>query len=434
MLGRPRAWVGGVRGVGRAGGGAVAAGADGVHSRRRTRATSRIAVQLPDAASLQRTEAVVAAGRRVPARGAGGPEHRGARRARPSHPDQPDQQRDDLHQRSSRGTSAGRDEAIDAITGRINGKLFGMKDAIGFAFNLPEIPGSGTTAGVEINLQNRAGQDVRDFAQQVQAFRPGGRTSCRPCRRSTPTSAPTCRRSTSTWTGTAAKARGVSLTRPVRHAAGVPLHALHQRLQPLRPDLPGAGRGAGAVPADAGGHRRGSTCAARTSDDDPGLRADAHRVPERPDADARGSTDSRSALFTGTPKPGAARASCCDAAGRARRARSSPVAGHRRSPTRDSRTRSARRAAGAALVFALGLIIVFLVLAAQYESWSMPFAVLLGVPFGVLGALLGIWLRGTAERHLLPGRADHGGRARGQERDPDRRVRERAPRPGHVDP
>jgi multidrug efflux pump subunit AcrB len=48
----------------------------------------------------------------------------------------------------------------------------------------------------------------------------------------------------------------------------------------------------------------------------------------------------------------------------------------------------------AALVFALGLVIVFLVLAAQYESWSVPFAVLLGVPFGVLGALLGIGIRG----------------------------------------
>src|SRR5678816_1694756 len=48
----------------------------------------------------------------------------------------------------------------------------------------------------------------------------------------------------------------------------------------------------------------------------------------------------------------------------------------------------------AALVFVLGLIMVFLVLAAQFESWSVPFAVLLGVPFGVLGALLGIWIRG----------------------------------------
>ncbi len=48
----------------------------------------------------------------------------------------------------------------------------------------------------------------------------------------------------------------------------------------------------------------------------------------------------------------------------------------------------------AGLVFALGLVLVFLVLAAQYESWSIPFAVLLGIPFGVLGAFLGVWLRG----------------------------------------
>ena len=39
------------------------------------------------------------------------------------------------------------------------------------------------------------------------------------------------------------------------------------------------------------------------------------------------------------------------------------------------------------------MVLVFLVLAAQYESWTVPFAVLLGVPFGVLGALLGIWVR-----------------------------------------
>ena len=46
------------------------------------------------------------------------------------------------------------------------------------------------------------------------------------------------------------------------------------------------------------------------------------------------------------------------------------------------------------LVFGLGLVLVFLVLAAQYESWSIPFAVIFGVPFGVFGAFLGVWLRG----------------------------------------
>jgi HAE1 family hydrophobic/amphiphilic exporter-1 len=45
-------------------------------------------------------------------------------------------------------------------------------------------------------------------------------------------------------------------------------------------------------------------------------------------------------------------------------------------------------------VFALSVLFVFLVLAAQYESWSLPFAILLIVPMGVLSALLGVMLRG----------------------------------------
>jgi len=48
------------------------------------------------------------------------------------------------------------------------------------------------------------------------------------------------------------------------------------------------------------------------------------------------------------------------------------------------------------LIVLFGLVMVFLVLAAQYESWSIPFAVLLGIPFGAFGAFLGVWLRGMA--------------------------------------
>jgi multidrug efflux pump len=46
------------------------------------------------------------------------------------------------------------------------------------------------------------------------------------------------------------------------------------------------------------------------------------------------------------------------------------------------------------LGFVFGLVMVFLILAAQYERWSLPLAVLTAVPFAVLGALLAIWLRG----------------------------------------
>jgi len=46
------------------------------------------------------------------------------------------------------------------------------------------------------------------------------------------------------------------------------------------------------------------------------------------------------------------------------------------------------------LAFGFGLLMVFLVLAAQYESWTVPFAVIIAVPFGVFGALSAVWLLG----------------------------------------
>jgi HAE1 family hydrophobic/amphiphilic exporter-1 len=50
-------------------------------------------------------------------------------------------------------------------------------------------------------------------------------------------------------------------------------------------------------------------------------------------------------------------------------------------------------------VFAVAILLVFLVLAAQYESWTLPFSVMLGTPFAIFGAFLGLWLAGQ----LSPG-------------------------------
>jgi multidrug efflux pump len=46
------------------------------------------------------------------------------------------------------------------------------------------------------------------------------------------------------------------------------------------------------------------------------------------------------------------------------------------------------------IAFAFGLIMVFLILAAQYEKWSLPVGVVLSVPFAICGALLLTWARG----------------------------------------
>ncbi len=59
-----------------------------------------------------------------------------------------------------------------------------------------------------------------------------------------------------------------------------------------------------------------------------------------------------------------------------------------------------RAAAGSgSQVFVLALLFVFLILAAQYESWSLPLGVLLGTPIAIFGAMAGLWLSGL----LLPG-------------------------------
>lgn len=46
------------------------------------------------------------------------------------------------------------------------------------------------------------------------------------------------------------------------------------------------------------------------------------------------------------------------------------------------------------IVFALGLLLVYLILAAQYESWTIPLAVVLSVPLVIIGAAVALWYRG----------------------------------------
>ena len=79
-------------------------------------------------------------------------------------------------------------------------------------------------------------------------------------------------------------------------------------------------------------------------------------------------------------------------------------------------------------IFGLSVLFAFLVLSAQYESWSLPLAIMLIVPMSVLSALVGVMLAGPGQQHPDADRARRSGRPRGQERHPDRRVRARGRR------
>jgi len=62
----------------------------------------------------------------------------------------------------------------------------------------------------------------------------------------------------------------------------------------------------------------------------------------------------------------------------------------------------AREGVPPAAVFGLSLLFVFLILAALYESWSLPFSVLLSTPIAIFGAFFILWLRRTVLGYLLP--------------------------------
>jgi len=62
----------------------------------------------------------------------------------------------------------------------------------------------------------------------------------------------------------------------------------------------------------------------------------------------------------------------------------------------------AQQGVSPSVVFAFSLLFVFLILAALYESWSLPFSVLLSTPVAVFGAFATLWLRRTIAGWFYP--------------------------------
>jgi multidrug efflux pump len=347
-----------------------------------------VAIQLPDAASLQRTEAVV---NRV----------EGYLRQEPAVQNIVALAGLDILSRSSQTNSAvifvnvkpwderGKKDALDAITGRLTGRLLAMPDAIGFAFNLPEIPGLGATAGVEANLQDRTGRPVAQFAQEEQQFLEAANQL------------PAVQAVQANFRANVPQLF-VRVDRAAAMTRGVRLSDLYGTLQALLSTL---------YINDF--NLYGKTYRVQAEAEAPFRQtpADIGRLYVRGAHDAMipvsalTRTEFRSAptlltrfsgftsaLLTGTPKPGHSTGEMMSELDDLVRAK---FASQGLALAYSGQSYQERASSGAAgVVMALGLVIVFLVLAAQYESWSLPFAVLLGVPFGVFGAYLGVWLRG----------------------------------------
>jgi len=277
---------------------------------------------------------------------------------------------------------------INAIIGAVNRELSQMPEATAFAFNLPEIPGLGSTAGLEMNLLDQSGGGVKEFAGVVNEFVGVARRSpdVRGARALISVNTPQVY---VTVDREKVKSLGVSLT-DVFQTLQAMLSAVYindfnlfgrtyrvqAEAQPRFRVSPGD---VGKLYVAAPGGAMVPVSSLVTTEFIGG-----------PSVVTRfnGFT---SALVTAEPAPGRSTGQMMAAV----EAAAGEFTDRGVAYAYSGQSYQEKLAQGQGnTVFLLGILLVFLVLAAQYESWSIPFGVLLGVPFGVLGALVGILLRG----------------------------------------
>jgi hydrophobe/amphiphile efflux-1 (HAE1) family protein len=285
----------------------------------------------------------------------------------------------------------GKQDQLDAVLQGTNRFLFSLKDAIAFAFNLPEIPGLGTTAGLEVNLQDRSVNDIRKFAGLVNQYTQQANAQ------------PELQGVQSLMRVNVPQIY-VNVDREKVKSLGVSLSEVFQTLQTMLStlyvnDFNLYGRTYRVQLEAQSQFRQKPEDIGRLYVRGP----DGAMIPisslVRIEFQGGPSLVQRfngftSALVTGQPKPGY---SSGQMLGAVRRLADSAFAPRGVGYAFSGQSYQESAAAGqGALILVFGLVMVFLVLAAQYESWSIPFAVLFGIPFGAFGAFLGVWLRGMA--------------------------------------
>ena len=275
-----------------------------------------------------------------------------------------------------------------SVLPRLNRQFAGIKEGFVLAINPPSIPGLGTTGGFEFYIQNRGAGDTRSTSQAVQAFITGARNR------------PELAGVTTTFRG-ATQQLFVDLDRNKAEVLGVPVQDAFQTMQSFF----------------------GSSIAGQFSQF-----SRVWWVVLQADADYRVDPADFNKVYvrskSGTMVPLSALITVRYIAAPkllerfngfpAVKITGNPAAGYSSGQALAAMEAVAREAlpgdfsyawAGQALqekesggtsaiAFIAGLIVVFLLLAAQFEKWTLPIAVVLTVPIAILGALLLTWARG----------------------------------------
>src|SRR5262250_2076733 len=277
----------------------------------------------------------------------------------------------------------------DVIMRRLNQRLAGLPEAQAFAFAPPAIPGIGTSGGATFMLEDRSGQGVEFLAQNTERFLQAA------------SKRPEFALLTTTFIPTVPQVFA-DVDRDKVLKQGVDLHSVYQTLQAFMGGLfvnyfNRFGR-VWQVYVQAEGEFR-------TKAENVGLfrvrNGDGQTVPLSTMVTMKTSSGPeftnrfngyRAAQINGILAPGYSSA-------QARKALEEVFA---QSMPREMgydyqgisfQEQVAEKGVSVTAIFGFSLLFVFLILAALYESWSLPFSILLTVPIAVLGALSGLWMR-----------------------------------------
>ncbi len=275
-----------------------------------------------------------------------------------------------------------------SVLPRLNRQFAQLKDGFVFALNPPSIPGLGTTGGFEFYIQNRGAGDTRATSQAVQAYLAAARQR------------PELVGLTTTFRG-ATQQLFVDLDRNKAEVLGVPVQDAFQTMQSFF----------------------GSSVAGQFSQF-----SRVWWVVLQADADYRINPDDFNKVYvrsksgnmvplsglltvkyvaapkllerfngfpavkiTGSPAPGFSSGQALAAMEAVAR---ETLPGDFSYAWAGQALQEKQAGGTSAIAFVAGLIVVFLLLAAQFEKWTLPIAVVLTVPIAVLGALALTWVRG----------------------------------------
>ncbi len=280
------------------------------------------------------------------------------------------------------------EEKYEAVKAHLNRELRGLTEAVAFSFPPPAIPGVGTSGGFTFILEDRAGKDIAFLAEQTSKFLEAARKR------------PELAGLSTTFRPTVPQVF-VDVDRDKVLKQGMALSDVYKTLQCF---MGGAfvnyfnrfGRQWQIYIQAEGQYRTDAQNLGqfhvRNSDGVmvPLAAVTSVRSTAGPEFTMRYNLY-RSAQINGSAAPGYSSVQAMDALERVF-AETMPIEMGFDYLGMSYQEKKAQEGVSPAVIFGFSLLCVFLILAAQYESWSLPFSVLLGTPIAVMGAFGALWL------------------------------------------